>query len=121
MNERELHDERHEDWRAKKGTPNKATPFKQEILSRMSQRMSEKPAVSPMQFFMDILADPESPYSEKKFAAKELLPYCCAKLSSVEVSQSTKSHEQRLAELTEMMGGDEPKPLIELSPSDIKH
>jgi hypothetical protein len=88
----------------KAGTQNKVTVAHRRALERMKVDTSD-----PMTFFMSILKNPDAPYEEKKAAARELLPYSHPKLASIEARTGGRTHEDRLAELQDLLEEDHPK------------
>jgi hypothetical protein len=82
----------------KKGVPNKKTLLHQRMIDQMKVDTTD-----PLSFFMSILKNPDSPYEEKKAAARELMPYAHPKLASIEARTGGKTHEDRLAELQQML------------------
>src|SRR5262245_1831641 len=90
----------------KAGTPNKATSAHRKVIEQMKVDTTDA-----LSFFTSVLKNPEQPFEEKKAAARELLPYTAPKLSSIEARTGGRTHEDRLAELQELLAqNDEPLP-----------
>lgn len=85
-----------------KGTRNK--------VNQLATKRLEEMAISgkdPITFFSQILQDPNAPYQERKDEAKELLPYYHPKLASIEARTGGQSHEDRIAQLHELLREDD--------------
>jgi hypothetical protein len=63
-------------------------------------------AKDPVSFFTSIMRDDTAPFDKREAAADRLLPYYHPKLSSIEARTGAKSHEDRLAELHELLHED---------------
>ncbi len=81
----------------KKGTPNKRTVRRAELLAQLYGR-------DPITFFASILQDKRAAPEDRILAARELLPYMHPKLASIEARAGGMTHEDRLARLQEMAG-----------------
>jgi hypothetical protein len=86
----------------KKGTPNKVTVQKAELIKQLVPDGSD-----PITFWMQLLKDPNTPLDIRMIAARDVAPYRHPKLASIEARTGGKTHEQRLAEL-QRMEEDEP-------------
>lgn len=60
-----------------KGTPNRATKAREEIIARSR--------ATPLEFLLDVMQDDEKPLDVRLFAAKAAAPYVHPRLSSTEV------------------------------------
>jgi hypothetical protein len=85
----------------RKGSLNKATLARQKALADLVVD-----AKDPVSFFTSIMRDDTAPFDKREAAADRLLPYYHPKLSSIEARTGAKSHEDRLAELHELLHED---------------
>jgi hypothetical protein len=90
----------------KPGTKNKATIAKEQMIKGMLAKMAVD-AQDPLTFFASILKNPDAPFEERKYAASELLPFMHPKLSSIEARTGGRTHEDRLAEMQQLLSEDE--------------
>jgi hypothetical protein len=86
----------------KKGTPNKATVEKQQIIKQLCPDGDD-----PLTFWMQLLKDKSTPLEIRMMAARDVAPYRHPKLASIEARTGGKTHEQRLEELNRMTEDDE--------------
>lgn len=91
----------------KKGSKNKSTIAREQMLKMLSSIKAD----DPMAFFDSIMRNTNAPYDQRVMAAKELMAFMHPKLSAIEARAGTKSHEDRLEELQQMLG-NAPKQLI---------
>lgn len=83
----------------KKGVKNKRTL----VLERMVQQVKREAKIDgthPQDYLMKVLNDPTESKERKMDAAKTLMPYTCARLNAIDMSNSsTTSHEELIKEL----------------------
>jgi hypothetical protein len=82
----------------KRGTPNKRTVERQQLLATI--RASGR---DPISFFSDLLQNETAPLELRFQAAKELAPYMHPKLTSIEARPGGMGHEERLEMLNAML------------------
>jgi hypothetical protein len=86
-----------------KGTPNRKTAERAKLLNALKVDGKD-----PVSFFGSILRNEDAPLDLRFSAARELAPYAHPKLSSIEARTGGMTHEDRLAELQEMLKDDVP-------------
>ena len=82
----------------KKGTPNKRTVQRQQLLANIKASGTD-----PISFFSDLLQNESVPLELRFQAAKELAPYVHPRLSSIEARAGGMGHEERLEMLQAMV------------------
>ena len=86
----------------KKGTPNKRTVERQQLLATVKASGTD-----PISFFSDLLHNEAAPLDLRFQAAKELAPYMHPKLTAIEARSGGMGHEERLEMLRKMMADAE--------------
>jgi hypothetical protein len=82
----------------KKGTPNKRTVERRQLLANIKASGND-----PISFFSDLLQNDAAPLDLRFQAAKELAPYVHPKLTSIEARAGGMGHEERLEMLRAML------------------
>jgi hypothetical protein len=72
----------------KKGTPNKSTAVREAEIKATG--------LVPLDYYLAILRDENESREERNNAADKLLPFCHARLASVEANMSVSAHEDTL-------------------------
>jgi hypothetical protein len=80
------------------GAKNKSTLARERALADLVVDSKD-----PVSFFSSIMRDEAAPFEKREAAADRLLPYFHPRLSSVEARTATTSHEDRLAELQQLL------------------
>ena len=89
----------------KKGTPNKRTVKRQQLLATITASGTD-----PISFFSDLLQNEAATLDLRFQAAKELAPYVHPKLTSIEARAGGMGHEERLEMLKKMMADANAEP-----------